>query len=386
MSGSLTKVGHHTIEYRLEKSRATRQFEKALNYVFRPWWKQNLRKPSGPSTALAVVPAKTMVRYRNPRSAITRATVRGYKRRNGRVVPKAPHRRYMKRTSAYRPRLKRKRRSGGIRRKNHTKLNIGRDWPPSELRVTFSTNRQVDIGSGASSTTTGHLTALHLHTRIDDAGHFYGSNDATGTTDALAVLQPRNWEGITSLYRRARMVKTKHVVSIVMSHLVANENVALYCCWWYASTLDATNPIANLTGALGVAAPFSSADGFRDILLQSRRVNRRILRAPTVVSGGKAMYTFTFDLGNGLKDRYGNVAVGGHHVRDVTNNPGGINRTTDKTIALALTEEWGVNPAVNIICFELDAGGTILPKQYRIHTTVTLDLYDRIPTVQVVPP
>lgn len=85
-------------------------------------------------------------------------------------------------------------------------------------------------------------------------------------------------------------------------------------------------------------------------------------------------------LGSDVVDRFGNRAVGGKHIRTVAANPGGTVHTTDKTVADALVDEWGIDPRINIVGFP-SSQGIVNPSVIRsveIIRTLTLDLFDRI--------
>ncbi len=278
--------------------------------------------------------------------------------------------------------VSKRKKSGGIKRKNQTMLNIGRNWPPSEMRATFSTNREIVFLATASSTTQYHFNAISLTTKLEKPGHFYNSNNATATTTALTTLEPRNWDFMTGLYKRARLRTCTHKLTFTISPTATVNDYVV--CSWYSSDLDNTNPIQSMSSALGSTNPWSVNDEYRDILLQSRRVTRKRLVGPAVGTGHQS-YVCYFAMGNGLGDRYGNVAVGGRHVRDATNNPGGVSHTTDKTVAAALTESWGVDPQINIVILPVHQGTTATITGVRIQSYFSMQFYDRNLEQQVAP-
>lgn len=276
------------------------------------------------------------------------------------------HRKGVKRTTKKR---------GGVRRKNHTSLTIGRLWPPSEMIGSFTTQRELAIASG-SSTTTGHFWAMQLHSAVDSPGHVYDNNDATAGKTNLTSFEPRNWDFMTNLYNRCRLLSFGHQLQIVMMNGTTDQNSSFWLCYWYSSDLDPSNPLADLNSDLGSSAPWSSADQFRDILLQSRRVHKRLLKGPGM-PGGKAVHTIQLQIGNCLQDRLGNRVLGGKHVRDTTNNPGGTVHTTDKDITDGLTERWGIDNKINIVLFESEVGNTSLPAAFRLTSHPKLQFFDR---------
>lgn len=281
--------------------------------------------------------------------------------------------------------FKRTGRRGGVSRKGHSKLVIGRQWPPSEMQAKFTTNRDFIAIDDMSSTLSTRPVGIYLSGIVVAPGFSYLNGDATGTATVFPSLEPRNWTFMTTLYKRARMIGMSHRVEIIMSSNVAIGDQEYIMCTWYSSDLDTSNPLVRLAGAaLGTAAPWSSSDGYRDILLQSRRVTRHRLLGPGLPKG-RTNHVFHFKLGNQLKDRYGNIVVGGKHVRDVTNNPGGVVHTTDKDVASALTQPWGIDNALNIVIFNAQRLNVNIPVDYRITSTPTLLFYDRNLEVQVAP-
>lgn len=264
----------------------------------------------------------------------------------------------------------------GIKRKNVTSMNFGRQWPPTEMKGTFSREFHATMSAGASSTTTGHFSAWQLHAVVDSPGHYYNADNATATAVTITDIKPRNWDFMTALYKRCRLVDITHKLSIIMNDTTAYQNKSFILCWWFSSTLDQGNPMDDFSTALGSSAPFTSADEFRTILLQSRRVHRKILKGPGM-PGGAMEHTISLKLGNGLKDRYGNAVIGGRHVRDATNNPGGSIATTDKDVASALTEFWGVDQRVNVLLMPQHDASAQLPTAFRLISLSTLEFYDR---------
>ncbi len=280
--------------------------------------------------------------------------------------------------------FKRTGRRGGLTRKGHSKLVIGRQWPPSEMQATFTSNRDFQMLE-SNTTTTQRVSVFYLDSKVVSPGFTYFNADATGTATAMVSLEPRNWDFMTSLYKRARLISFNHRVEIMANSNVALQDNEYILCTWYSSDLDTTNPIIRVNGnALGTAAPWTAADEFRDILLQSRRVTKHRMKGPGMV-GGRSSHIFNFSLGNQLKDRYGNVAIGGRHIRNVTNNPGGILHTTDKDVASALTQQWGVDNALCLAVFNAHDTNVNIPVALRITSTPTLLFYDRVLEPQVAP-
>lgn len=215
-----------------------------------------------------------------------------------------------------------------------------------------------------------------MNSVIDQPGVLYNNNDATGTKTDLDTIKPRNWDFMAALYQRAQLLGMTHHLTIVCNPTATQESKSFYVCSWNSSDLDFDNPFTSLGAAVGVAAPWSVNDEFRDILLQSRRVTRRLIKGPNV-EGGKLLHTFTFHTGTPLADRYGNKVVGGYHVRDSTNNPGGTVHTTDKDVASALTENWGIDNQINVVVLPATPTDVSLPTQWRLISIPTVRFYDR---------
>jgi len=252
------------------------------------------------------------------------------------------------------------------------------------MQAQFITNRDIPIAE-SSSTTTGQVAVFYLSANIVSPGFTYFNSDATGTASALESLEPRNWDFMTNLYKRARLIGMSHTIEVSFNANSALAQEEFYLCTWYSSDLDTTNPIIRLAGAaLGTGQPWSGADDYRDILLSSRRVTKHMLRGPAM-TGGRTSHKFTFSLGNQLKDRYGNIAVGGRHIRNVTNNPGGVLHTTDKDVASALTQNWGVDNAINVALMSVNKVSLNHPSSLRITSRPTVLFYDRKLEAQIAP-
>lgn len=295
-------------------------------------------------------------------------------RSRSRSRSRAPKRKGFKRTG----------RRGGVSRKGHSKLVIGRQWPPSEMQAKFTTNREL-TAVRSQVTSTAPFIAFNLDAKISSPGWTYFNSDALGTADFFESFKPRNWDFMTSLFKRARMIGMSHRIEIMMNSNVALQDQEYIMCTWFSSDLDTSNPVKRLAGLdIGVAPPFDTSNAFRDILLQSRRVTKHRLLGPGL-KNGRTSHVFHFKLGNQLKDRYGNIAVGGRHIRDVTNNPGGVLHTTDKTVLAAISEAWGVDNSLNVMVMNSQELSSTLPVRLRVTSTPTVLFYDRVLEDQATP-
>ncbi len=263
--------------------------------------------------------------------------------------------------------------------RNREVMALGRNFPPTVLRWTaensFSLKWTTRSLAGVAYNLIG-ITAQNNGSGILN----YASGD--GTTDTPTAKSPRNWALLSPLYQRAKLISSKIKITITVPTTDASsQNWNVY--YWISSILDKDNPIADLSDAKTVGtAPWevdeTKEKSARTILDSSRRVIRRQIKS---VGSGSGATSFTIMAVLPVTvDRIGNRIIGGNYVRDITNAPGGGGSTTDKTMALALSEVFGQESRLNIVCVPTKPATTTGSNIESTHITIFnhMEFYDRV--------
>lgn len=271
-----------------------------------------------------------------------------------------------------------------LRRIARTRGFIGRNWPPTNLTAEFENFMERDVqntGSGQINDVAEGILFQFRMTPDMSAWFKWNNGDAAGTRTTLATAtKPRNWDRIISMYTRGRHLSSSILVKLhIVPGVAALSELDWYVCCWISSPLDANNPLNVDEGNLGNAAPWTANNEFRALLLKSRRVMTKIIRANR---GGGSRNTGTLTMKFHLApftDRMGDVVIGGRHVRIATNHGGGTIAPTDVTVADLLTDAPGHVNRINIMCFPVDpvVAAPVLDS-IQVWGRFRVELYDRV--------
>ncbi len=284
-----------------------------------------------------------------------------------------------KRTYSKRPKTAPKK---SLMKKRYSVARLPRDWPPSRMIVTFENNFRVDtLGKAANNVSSYSLWQLSGAPNGASMAR-YIAGDAAGTRTLFTAQTPRNWTKIVPDYKRGRLMKTSYKFTV---ELPETDDVHALTDWtvfsWFSSDLDTSNPLTALNANSGSAQPWAldqvPITSARHILETSRRVKKQIIKAAKNGIGG-GQRTFTFTTGY-LKDRVGNVVVGGKHARTATNAPGGQNHASDVDVASLLINASGLDNKINIVLTPTRINTAIFAIQHvAIRRLDTVELYDRV--------
>ncbi len=284
-----------------------------------------------------------------------------------------------------RARPRRKRRAGGrkakaILKQDRVVMALGRNFPPTVLRWTAENVLQ-RRWANASVAARGY-NVFKIRCIPDGSGITYWST-ANSVFQAQVGKDPQNWDRITALYKRGRVLSfTVKVEAQVPGDAATAQSWNAY--FWSSSTLDDTNPItlngaANLPAATWAGSEDQPASA-RTILDSSRRVVRMRM-AGVMTKNGQNHLKYVVKV-SPYRDRVGNIMVGGKHVRIAQDHGGGAANTTDDTVANLLNVERGVAPSINCVLLPTSLNnGLFAIVSTRITIFAHMELYDRDLTV-----
>lgn len=263
------------------------------------------------------------------------------------------------------------RRAGKLMHHRDSFGRVGRDWPPTKMLATFENHFEYDPVFKANNLL-DFEQFLQLGTAVDGGGiGRFVSADAAGTRETF-TSKPRNWDILVPHYKRGRVISTSFVVE--WEYTASNQG--LYICSWISSDLDDTNPLQDLFSNMGNSAPFNASKGFRDILLQSRRVQKRKIMGTGSTGPGK-MLTQRFTVKQDV-DRLGNRVDGGRKARTSAGSTTGSLHAMDFNVADLLILNQGMDNKVNIAIFPIDDTVTPVFSNCRIRMYSKVYLYDRV--------
>lgn len=253
---------------------------------------------------------------------------------------------------------------------------LGRNFPPTVLRWTAENVFPTKQTSRSLAGVSYNLTSARGDP--DGSGIFtYGTGN--GVALAPTAKNPRNWNLLKDLYLRSRCLWTRVKCQLTWPSTDA-ANISWNVYWWVSSNLDIDNPVKALNGNKTVGtAPYEVSevgpDSLRVILDSSRRVMRK-----RILSSHKTPGTTVSAMLPILQDRMGNRMIGGHHIINITNAPGGVGNTTDKLIAAALAEPSGVGARLNVVAMPTKADTTTGHNLTGVTWTITnhMEFYSRV--------
>jgi len=264
--------------------------------------------------------------------------------------------------------------------KGRETMALGRNFPPTILRWTAENAMYHNwlLSSQIGNT----YNVMRVDMRPDGSGiRYYDMNNGAFTPQIQH--KPRNWDRIIPLYKRGRVLSTSIKVELTWSSTAGAANANWLIMYWTSSELDKLNPLEIPTTLPTGSSPWSNDETgektTRTILSQSRRVTR-LVKKSIGSAAGTSYCKFMVKL-SPFRDRLGNMVIGGKHVRDASSHGGGPIDTTDKTVALLLTQTQGVNHLLNIVAMPAEPNNA----QNVHHLTGSkitvfshVELYDRV--------